>query len=119
MATRDVQFDLSSREKELVLKRAALKQSLKTEYMKKSTNPLRWGQPGHLFDPAIQRWLSMKATRIDHFRPTMAGFGRLLLTHVLPIGLFAYYLRKSRKNFDRKCRNGEITYRERNFKFIS
>ncbi|GAB6032816.1 hypothetical protein CHUAL_012018 [Chamberlinius hualienensis] len=121
MATTDGQYDLSAKEKELVLKRAALKESLKAEFLKKLTNPQRYGphEAGYLFDPAIQRFMSMKATRYTYFQPTIKGFFIYAGMVLVPIIGLTYYFNKTRNDFDARCRRGEIPYRDRTTKFMT
>ncbi|XP_013784055.1 uncharacterized protein LOC106468189 [Limulus polyphemus] len=116
----DGQVDASFEEKRAVAERAKLRAALKKEYIKQLTDPHRHasGEGGYLFDSGVQRFMSMRATMYDHFRPTLKG-GIMWFSFVLfPIIGYGYFLNKKRREFDEKCRRGEIAYKDRLFKFI-
>ncbi|XP_066943450.1 NADH dehydrogenase [ubiquinone] 1 beta subcomplex subunit 4 [Macrobrachium rosenbergii] len=105
---------------EVIRDRAARKAAIKKEFIKQITNPHRHasGEGGALFDPAVQRYMSMKVTLYDHFKPTvktsLMGLGLI----VLPIIGYGYMMKVQHDAFDHKCRTGQIPYAERKFKFI-
>ncbi|CAL4243392.1 unnamed protein product, partial [Meganyctiphanes norvegica] len=69
------------------------------------------------FDPAVQRFMSMRATRFEHFKPTpkssLLGFVML----VVPIVGYGWWMKTSRDDFEQKCRTGQIAYKDREFRF--
>ncbi|KAL7672647.1 hypothetical protein ACOME3_007530 [Neoechinorhynchus agilis] len=103
------EWDLSAEEKKVISERAAMRQTMKAKYEKLSTDPF---QEGIVFDPAIQRYMSMKATRLDYYRPVPRNF-------LIPaIGIFCavtfqllFNRVKNRK--EQQYRDGEVTYWER------
>ncbi|KAJ9573762.1 hypothetical protein L9F63_008845, partial [Diploptera punctata] len=94
----DRQYDVSAAERRRVEEYAKRRAALRQEYIKQITNPHRHGtgEGGTLFDSGIQRFMSMRATEYDHFKPTprssLVGMGCV----VIPIALFAYLI-KSQK----------------------
>lgn len=98
-------------EQERIKKRAEIKAKLRREYIKKSTDPHR-SNGGALFDPAVQRFMSMNATVYDQFKPTVKNSFLYFGIMGAIIG-YAYLLYHSREALDRKCRSGELTYKDR------
>ncbi|XP_068230836.1 NADH dehydrogenase [ubiquinone] 1 beta subcomplex subunit 4 [Palaemon carinicauda] len=104
---------------EAITERAARRAAIKKEFIKQVTNPHRHasGEGGALFDPAIQRYISMKVTLFDHFKPTMKtsllGFGAVLF----PIVGYGLLLKYQHDDFENKCRTGQIAYADRKNKF--
>uniref|UniRef100_A0A7R9AYP2 NADH dehydrogenase [ubiquinone] 1 beta subcomplex subunit 4 n=1 Tax=Timema shepardi TaxID=629360 RepID=A0A7R9AYP2_TIMSH len=70
------------------------------------------------FDTGVQRFIAMRATGYDHFKPTpkSAGYGLGLV--FIPIALYAWLLKSSRDKQEHKYRTGQVAYRDRRFKFI-
>ncbi|XP_023227946.1 NADH dehydrogenase [ubiquinone] 1 beta subcomplex subunit 4 [Centruroides vittatus] len=98
-------------EQERIKKRAELKAKLRREYMKKATDPHR-PIGGVLFDPAVQRFMSMNATVYDQFKPTVKN--SFLYFGILgAMAGYAYLLYRDRETLDQKCRRGEIPYKDR------
>uniref|UniRef100_A0A7R9PCZ0 NADH dehydrogenase [ubiquinone] 1 beta subcomplex subunit 4 n=1 Tax=Timema californicum TaxID=61474 RepID=A0A7R9PCZ0_TIMCA len=86
-----------------------------------SIAPHRPDSPGVLglkFDTGVQRFIAMRATGYDHFKPTpkSAGYGLGLV--FIPIALYAWLLKSSRDKQEHKYRTGQVAYRDRRFKFI-
>ncbi|GLH10228.1 Putative ubiquinone dehydrogenase, partial [Gryllus bimaculatus] len=81
----------------------------------------RWCQADALyqpqFDSGIQRFMSMRTTMYDHFRPTTkaTGYGFALL--LAPLVLYTWLLKSSRDSTEKLYRTGQVAYRDRNFKF--
>ncbi|GLH10229.1 NADH dehydrogenase [ubiquinone] 1 beta subcomplex subunit 4 [Gryllus bimaculatus] len=69
------------------------------------------------FDSGIQRFMSMRTTMYDHFRPTTkaTGYGFALL--LAPLVLYTWLLKSSRDSTEKLYRTGQVAYRDRNFKF--
>jgi len=111
--------DLGPTSPSAVAERAAIKAAIKKEFQKQVTNPHRHasGEGGALFDPAVQRFMSMKATRYDHFKPTpkssLLGFVML----VVPIVGYGWWMKTDREKLEHKYRTGQIAYKDREFKF--
>ncbi|KAK8741091.1 hypothetical protein OTU49_002492 [Cherax quadricarinatus] len=103
-----------------IKERAAIRAALKREFQKQVNNPYRHasGEGGYLFDPAMQRFMAMKATQYDHFKPTprtsLLGFTMI----VVPFVGYAWLLKKDKEKFEHKCRTGQLSYADREFKFV-
>ncbi|XP_050690875.1 NADH dehydrogenase [ubiquinone] 1 beta subcomplex subunit 4-like [Eriocheir sinensis] len=107
------------RSPEAIRERAALKVAMKREFQKQVHNPHRHGsgEAGYLFDPAVQRFMSMRATQYDFFRPTPKASLLGFLAIVVPIASYAWLLKRDKDQFEAKCRSGQISYADRNYKF--
>lgn len=70
------------------------------------------------FDPALQRFMSMKVTNYDHFKvnPKTARIG--MLYFIIPLVGFAYLFKSTRDKQEARYRNGEVAYRDRKFKLV-
>lgn len=107
---------LSPEAQEIKRKQRAI---LRAEYWKQITNPHTYstGEGGHLFDAGMQRFLSMKATQYDHFRPSPRSSAWGLVLLVIPLGLTAYILKTTRDKQEHLYRTGMVAYADRKFKF--
>ncbi|XP_063603959.1 NADH dehydrogenase [ubiquinone] 1 beta subcomplex subunit 4-like [Penaeus indicus] len=99
--------------------RAAVRAAIKKEFQKQITNPHRHGsgEGGVLFDPAVQRFMSMRATRYDHFKPSPRSSLIGVAMLAIPILGYGWWMKTSRENFEAKCRTGQVAYADREFKF--
>lgn len=70
------------------------------------------------FDPALQRFQAMRVSHFEHFKPTGKSFRIGFFLVVAPVIFFAMAFKTQRGNLEQKIRNGEISYRDRRFKFI-
>lgn len=66
----------------------------------------------------MMRHQAMKASLVNYFRPSQRTIISGLTLFVIPYALTYYAIRKSRDNLETKYRNGEVAYRDRNFKFV-
>lgn len=68
------------------------------------------------FDPALQRFMSMKVTQFEFFqanrRTSLVGICAI----IIPMFSYGYILWKHRTDREAKIRNGELRYRDRMFK---
>ncbi|KAK7080833.1 hypothetical protein SK128_017104 [Halocaridina rubra] len=107
-------------EAEKLRQRAAMRAAVKKEFIKQAYNPHRHasGEGGFLFDPALQRFLSMRVTHYEYFKPTpkssLIGFGLL----VVPIVGYALFMKYHHDDFERQCSTGQIAYKDRRNKFV-
>jgi len=113
-------YDVSPEEMRAIRERAKRRQELKAEWMKKSTNPYQaiGGPGGALFDPAIQRFISLKATTVERFRGTFRSAVMTVLLWPVPIALFSWYQMSRNKKIEESYRAGEVKYRDRWDKFV-
>merc|ERR1711893_100194 len=110
-------YDVSQTELKAMAERAQIRASLKAEYQKKVTNPHR-GVHGYIFDPAVQRYLSMRATHWDQFKVTPKSTFVGFAVGAFPILGFWYLLHQDKKQLEEKCRTGQIAYRDRDWKLV-
>ncbi|PVD24906.1 hypothetical protein C0Q70_15399 [Pomacea canaliculata] len=112
-------YDISQRELKAIRERAKMRDAMKAEWQKKVTDPYRGSHDGgHIFDPAVQRFMSMRATNFDHFKvtPKTTWFGFLYI--VLPVGLLTYISTKDKEENEAKLRSGQVPYKDRLWKFM-
>lgn len=70
------------------------------------------------FDPAMQRFQAMRASYSEYFKPTAKTFRAGMLMVVIPIVFAATIFKRERGGREKLYRSGEISYRDRPFKFI-
>merc|ERR1711980_51805 len=102
-----------------IRERAAIKAAIKREFQKQTLNPHRHasGEGGFLFDPALQRFMSMRASQYDFFKPTPKTSILGLLLFVLPIGGYGWLLKRDKEQFEKRIRTGQVAYADREYKF--
>uniref|UniRef100_A0A8J2WJM3 NADH dehydrogenase [ubiquinone] 1 beta subcomplex subunit 4 n=1 Tax=Daphnia galeata TaxID=27404 RepID=A0A8J2WJM3_9CRUS len=104
-------------EAEAVAARAKLRDALKAEFRKQITHPYRLSEPGYIFDPAIQRFSSMKVSNFDYFKatPKTTQYGLVPVVGMV-LGL-AWLCQVKRNETENKLRTGQVSYADRMFKF--
>ncbi|KAI9550686.1 hypothetical protein GHT06_000227 [Daphnia sinensis] len=104
-------------EAEAAAARAKLRNALKAEFRKQISHPYIHNEPGVIFDPAIQRFSSMKASNADFFRvtPKTTQYGLVPLVGLI-LG-FAWIFQTKRNENEAKLRTGQVSYADRAFKF--
>ncbi|KAG8227593.1 hypothetical protein J437_LFUL000692 [Ladona fulva] len=114
------QYDISPQVLKDIEEKAKKRAALKREYFKLITDPFRHGtaEGGYAFDPGLQRFMSMKATAYDHFKPTPKSGAYAFALVVAPIVLYTWWMKTSRDAIEKKLRAGEVAYKDRKFKFI-
>ncbi|XP_071439802.1 uncharacterized protein ND-B15 isoform X2 [Hetaerina americana] len=70
------------------------------------------------FDEGIQRFMSLKATGYDHFKPTPRSGAYAFGLVAVPIILFTWLMKWQRDSLEKQLRAGKIAYRDRKFKFV-
>merc|ERR1711915_371751 len=107
-------------ETEIIKERAARRAAVKREFLKQVNNPYRHGsgEGGVLFDPALQRFMSMRVTLYDSFKPTPKTSRWGLMMIVFPIVGYGLLMKYDRDSFEKKCRTGQIAYADRQAKFV-
>jgi len=110
-------YDVTAEERRAIAERSAVRETLRKEYQKKLTNPYR-GVGGYIFDPAVQRFLSMRSNHYEQFKatPKSAAFG--FFGALLPIALLWYLVDWDRSTREGRIRRGEVSYADRDWKFI-
>ncbi|CAI6343642.1 unnamed protein product [Macrosiphum euphorbiae] len=104
---------------ELIRKKNELRKAISLEYIKHTSNPYRniKMEGGTLFDVGIQRYMSLKATQHEFFRPTPKTSLLGVLMIVLPYFSLTYFIKKERDRRENLIRTGEVAYKDRGFKF--
>ncbi|XP_054714703.1 uncharacterized protein LOC129224296 [Uloborus diversus] len=109
------QVDASAEEIRLVNERLKMRKALRAEYLRKFTDP--HSTEPYVFDPQMQRFYSMHMTVWDRFIPTVKNWSVYMCTIILPVVGYALWLKSSKEKFEKKCRTGELEYKDRIFKF--
>ncbi|KAK7107011.1 NADH dehydrogenase [ubiquinone] 1 beta subcomplex subunit 4-like [Littorina saxatilis] len=112
-------YDISQEEMRAIRERGKMREALKTEWQKKVTDPHRGAHNGGtIFDPAIQRFMAMRATNFDHFKvtpkTTWLGFAFV----VIPVGLMTYFTIRDKNIREAQFRAGEVKYKDRTWYFM-
>ncbi|XP_015909140.1 NADH dehydrogenase [ubiquinone] 1 beta subcomplex subunit 4 [Parasteatoda tepidariorum] len=103
--------DASPEEVRLVEERKKLRRALRQEYLRKLTDP--YGTDPIVFDPAVQRYYSMHMTMTERFIPTFKNWLKYMFSIIVPIVAYGLFLKNSKAKFERKCRTGELEYKDR------
>ncbi|XP_059166397.1 uncharacterized protein LOC131948737 [Physella acuta] len=112
-------YDATPDELRAIKERAKARENRKAEWMKKHSNPFRAaGGSGFLLDPAVQRFIALKATQNERFKYTFSSFGIACLLFVFPVSLLTYTAYQNHVEKERKYRNGEVMYKDRKDKFF-
>lgn len=112
------QYVVSEKELKLIKDQAARRALFRAEFLKQRTNPWKHAsEAGYVFDPALQRFMSMKACQLDHFQanPRTSLFG--IFAVIAPMVIYGYIVWNHRNNREQQIRCGELRYKERIFKF--
>ncbi|EDV37574.1 uncharacterized protein Dana_GF11341 [Drosophila ananassae] len=111
---------LSKEETEFLKRKHEHTLKLRNEYLKQSSNPFRHatGEGGTVFDAGLSRFQAMRVSNYEHFKPTGKSFRTGLFAVVLPIALYAWALKAERDSREEKYRTGQVSYKDRQFKFI-
>ncbi|KAB7506318.1 hypothetical protein Anas_04482 [Armadillidium nasatum] len=105
-------------DREVMEFRRQMKEKLKKEFRRQYWDPFKHAAgDGHVFDPALQRYMSMRACQYDYFkatpRTTIAG-----LLSISPIFITYFFVRRERKKLEEDCGTGKIAYEDRKYKFM-
>ncbi|KAI8792001.1 NADP dehydrogenase [ubiquinone] 1 beta subcomplex subunit 4 [Biomphalaria glabrata] len=112
-------YDVSPEELKAIKERAKMRQTLKAEWIKKSTNPFASPESGgFLFDPAVQRFISLKATQAERFKGSFKSIVAAVGLFIVPVGVLCYAAIKNRDEKEKMYRNGEVMYKDRKDKFF-
>uniref|UniRef100_A0A0B6ZHJ0 NADH dehydrogenase [ubiquinone] 1 beta subcomplex subunit 4 n=1 Tax=Arion vulgaris TaxID=1028688 RepID=A0A0B6ZHJ0_9EUPU len=112
-------YDISPEEMRAVNERSKMKESIRAEWTKKFTDPWKGSHPGSsLFDPAVQRYMSLKATESDYCKRTLRSAAISMVIFVLPVTFLTTYLIYKKREDERRYRSGEIMYKDRKSKHM-
>merc|ERR1711976_91016 len=110
-------YDVSEKEMRLIQERAKVRDALKTEYQKKVSYPYR-GVGSYVFDPAVQRFLTMRAKHYEQFKTTPKNFiffVGFILAPVFVVGSLGRYLTAKH---EQEYRTGQVAYKDRTYKLF-
>ncbi|XP_045769895.1 uncharacterized protein LOC123870571 [Maniola jurtina] len=110
-------YGISDGDFKLIQKQAERRAEMRREFLKQRTNPWKHAaEAGYVFDPAHQKFISMKVTQFDRFQPnrrtSLFGF----FTIIVPMVTYGYFIWHERNGREQKIRAGEVPYRDRLFK---
>lgn len=71
------------------------------------------------FDPAFYRHQAARVSFSEHFKPTGKSLYMGFYFIVAPIAIFYVLMRNERDSREKRYRNGEVAYTDRQFKFVS
>ncbi|XP_021948526.1 uncharacterized protein LOC110846178 [Folsomia candida] len=117
MSNKLEQYDVSPKELRNIQERAKIRADFRKEFVKQFTNPHRHGEGGYLFDPALQRWQSLKAQQYYYFKPTSKTIFWPILVVSTCFG-YGHWMKLRRAKREAAYRQGLVSYRDREFKFI-
>ncbi|XP_076252102.1 NADH dehydrogenase (ubiquinone) B15 subunit [Rhynchophorus ferrugineus] len=113
------QYDVSPEQLKLIQEKTQRKLELRNKFLKLKSDPFihATGEGGHVFDPAVQRFVALNVSGFEYFKPS--GKNSLLgfLLVVAPMAATMTYLYTSRSAQEEKYRKGEVAYKDRRFKF--
>ncbi|NP_001165826.1 NADH dehydrogenase [ubiquinone] 1 beta subcomplex subunit 4 isoform X1 [Nasonia vitripennis] len=110
-------YDVSAREREVIEWKAKRRLELRNLYLREKHNP-NSPHVGHIFDPAVQRHYSTLFCKEQFFRPTVKSF----LWNVVVLGgsmfLLGWRVKKFRDEKEHRFATGQVSYRDREWKFV-
>ncbi|XP_049872863.1 uncharacterized protein LOC126371584 [Pectinophora gossypiella] len=110
-------YGVSEAELNIAKQQAARRAELRKEFIKQKTNPWKnAAEAGYVFDPAMQKFTSMKATHFQLFKPNRSNSLFGIFAVVVPMLTYGYLIYNERTAREAKIRSGETKYRERMFK---
>ncbi|XP_055711565.1 uncharacterized protein LOC129806812 [Phlebotomus papatasi] len=112
------QCDIDAKTRERLLDRQKFRMTMREEFIKQLTNPHRVQGGGTVFDQGLQRFQAARVTQYDHFKPNFKTARKGFFVVLFPIVAYAYMLKKERSGREHLYRTGQVSYRDRKFKFI-
>ncbi|XP_014356883.2 NADH dehydrogenase [ubiquinone] 1 beta subcomplex subunit 4 [Papilio machaon] len=109
-------YGISEEEYKLIQQQASRRAELRREFLKQRTNPWKHAaEAGYVFDPALQKFLSMKATSFQQFKPNRSN-SLFAVCAIVPMFVFGYFIWNDRTTREQQIRSGELRYKDRMFK---
>ncbi|CAG4974614.1 unnamed protein product [Parnassius apollo] len=107
-------YGISEEQYRLIQQQASRRAELRHEFLKQRTNPWKnAAEAGYVFDPALQKFMSLKATQFDQFKPNKRNSIFGVCAIVVPMFVYGYFVWNERNDREQKIRNGELRYRDR------
>ncbi|XP_055694036.1 uncharacterized protein LOC129796267 [Lutzomyia longipalpis] len=114
----DNQYDVDAKTREKLLERQKFRMNMRQEFLKQLTNPHRVEGGGHIFDQGLQRFQAARVTQYEHFKPNFKTTRKGFFLVLLPITLYGWMMKREREGREHLYRTGQVSYRDRKFKFI-
>ncbi|XP_072932466.1 NADH dehydrogenase [ubiquinone] 1 beta subcomplex subunit 4 [Epargyreus clarus] len=112
-------YGISESEYQVIQKQAARRAELRKEFLKQRTNPWKnAAEAGYVFDPAHQRFVALKVTQFEYFKPNRSNALFGIFAVVVPMLTYGYLIWNQRNDREQKIRRGELVYKDRLFKLI-
>ncbi|CAG2106752.1 unnamed protein product [Medioppia subpectinata] len=112
------QYHESAQEIERIQRRAQIRRNLKSEFNRIYYNPYKAAAHVEMLDPAVQRFMAMRATYWQYWKPSWRSFANFFVASFLPIWGWGYFINYKRREFDAKCRTGEIRVHQRQVRAV-
>ncbi|KAL7289606.1 hypothetical protein TKK_0016462 [Trichogramma kaykai] len=109
-------YDVTAKQREVIEWKAQRRIELREQYLRERHNPN--APAGHLFDPAIQRHYTLKQSLEHLFKPNVKNFCAFVGFTFLPLGLLCWRVKKYRDAKEHKYRTGQVSYKDRDWKFV-
>ncbi|KAK2715143.1 uncharacterized protein LOC136041063 isoform X2 [Artemia franciscana] len=107
-----------SAESVLAQERKRIRDALKLQYQREIYHPEGINNTGAKFDPAVQRFMAMRATSYERFKPTSRRSLLFLFgVYIIPIWSVVYFMDKRLERKESILSSGKVSYRDRTFKF--
>jgi len=110
------QYDTSAMEVEQIRKRAEIRRALKQEFNRQYYDPYRFINQVEMLDPSIQRFMAMRASMYDYWKPTWKSFYTYYSMILIPILGTGHYDYKKKLKLDNQVRSGQLKYEDRLYK---
>ncbi|KAJ2950891.1 hypothetical protein O0L34_g5254 [Tuta absoluta] len=115
----DNKCDYSPLECDIIKTQIARRAKYREEFLKKRTDPCAHSkEAGYVFDENMQRFVSMKATQLDHFKPNKRTSFFGIFAIVLPMAVYGTLIYFQRSTREEQIRSGAIKYKDRLHKLI-
>ncbi|XP_062531472.1 uncharacterized protein LOC101746156 [Bombyx mori] len=110
-------YGFSETDCKIILKQIERRAKFRQEFLKLKSDPCKHSQEaGYVFDPAIQRFLSMKSCQVEYFKPCFRTARFAILTIIVPMCTLGVLIWNDRTEREQKIRRGELRYKDRLFK---
>ncbi|CAG2180789.1 unnamed protein product, partial [Oppiella nova] len=79
------QYHESAAEMDRIRRRHEIRRRLKTEYNRLNYNPYKCAAHVEILDPSVQRFMAMRASMYQYWKPSWGSFAAFMGTAILPI----------------------------------
>ncbi|KAK9884586.1 hypothetical protein WA026_007427 [Henosepilachna vigintioctopunctata] len=110
-------YDVPPEKQAILIDKAKRRLELRNFFLKQSSDPFR-AEGGYIFDPALQRYQSLKVTEYERFKPNLKTAKWPFWFFLVPYAISTYVVYLDRTSKEEKYRRGEVAYKDRPNKFI-